>query len=299
MGPVRLDQRRLHVFPHTLSGEAFVYETTSALGEPVRVLECGGVLQSAVYVDPRRTEPPFAYQRAFDLAFDLADGVTSSVRRVLVLGGGGFSWPRHVVATHPGAHVDVAELDPAMVSVARRHFHLAEAEATGRLSVRVCDARAFLEEVAERAEQASGQDSGQPPEQDGNLACAPYDVVVNDTFAGSEPVLALATLEAATLVRRVVGEGIYLMNVVSRDGGRDLAFLRDEVATLKVTFAHVWVVPCTDEGFPGEDNYLLVATDSAPEVPDAVPYDEEFLGHVLRDDDGGDAAEFFGRGEWR
>lgn len=62
-----------------------------------------------------------------------------------------------------------------------------------------------------------------------------------------------------------------------------MTFLRDVAATLCVVFAHVWVLPVTEELFAGEDNYLVIASDAAYTWPDTVPFDQEFLGEVLRD----------------
>lgn len=111
-----------------------------------------------------------------------------------------------------------------------------------------------------------------------------YNAIVNDCFVGAEPVASLATLEAAQAIRRrLVPGGVYLTNVVSRDNCGDLTFLRDQVATLSRAFLHVHIVPCEDERFGGEDNFLVIATDSDVSVPTAVPYDKVFLGEVLRD----------------
>ena len=77
--------------------------------------------------------------------------------------------------------------------------------------------------------------------------------------------------------------GIYITNVVSRGEGTDVSFLRDVVATLSAVFAHVWVLPVTEELFAGEDNYLVIASDAAYAWLDAVPFDQEFLGEVLGD----------------
>ena len=113
---------------------------------------------------------------------------------------------------------------------------------------------------------------------------APYDAIVNDTFAGSEPAHSLATVEAARSMRAALNpDGVYLTNVVSRDEGRDLAFLRDEVATLSAVFGHVHIIPATDEDWGGEDNYLVIATDGPYTFSGSIPFDEDFLGTPLRD----------------
>ena len=51
-------------------------------GEAVRVLDVGGVYQSATYLGERRYEPVFEYYRSFDAAFRC--GIP--VRRALMIG---------------------------------------------------------------------------------------------------------------------------------------------------------------------------------------------------------------------
>ena len=247
-------------------GPALVYVTRDASGERVRVLRTGGVYQSATYLGARRMEPVFAYYRAFDLLFS----VRPDARRLLVVGGGGFAFPKLVAAEHPGVRTDVVELEASVVEAARRWFFLDEAVALARatggdLRVITADGRAFLER---------------------DVAPGTYDAVVLDAFVGAEPVRRLATVEALRLVRRALAPGgACLMNVVSREDGADVSFLRSVLATALVVFSHAAVVPCTDETHAAEDNYLVVASDAPLDLLAAIGYDADFLGDVLLDGD--------------
>lgn len=252
----------------TAQGRALIY-TRRVAGTPMRVLRQGGVYQSATYLGPRRFEPVFAYHRAFDVMFDQEESLRAAgghgIRRVLALGGGGYAWPKHALTEHPGLVMDVVEIDPAVEQVARRWFFVDELKeiAGDRLRLVVADGREYLK---------------------GASAC--YDAVVNDTFVGAVPARRLSTVEAARAVRNsLVPDGVYLTNVVSAGEGSDLTFLRDEVATLATVFKRVFVLPATDDELGGEDNYLVMATDAPVEVPEAVPFDDGFLGTVLHDDE--------------
>lgn len=251
--------------PHvvrTMSGLAAVYTTRRSFGGAVRVLRTGGVYQSATYLGDRRMEPVFEYYRAFGRLFE----VRPDAGRVLAIGGGGFAFPKLVAAEHPGVRMDVVEIDPAVIWAARRWFFLDEAVALaraggGELRVVCDDGRAFLERGA-----------------------GPYDGVVLDAFVGAEPVLSLATVEALRAVRRsLVPGGVMLANVVSRDGGADVSFLRSVVATARVVFRNVEILPATDGTHAGEDNYLVVASEGPLGIEDAISYDADFLGEVLLD----------------
>ena len=252
--------------PHvvrTLSGLAFVYTTRDERGARVRVLRTGGVYQSATYLDECRMEPVFEYYRAFGRLFE----IMPVARRVLAIGGGGFAFPKLVASEHPGVRADVVEIDPAVIQAAHRWFFLDDAMALakaggGDLRVICADGRTFLEQGA-----------------------GPYDAIVLDAFVGAEPVRSLATVEALRAARGSLAPGgAVLMNVVSRAGGSDVSFLRSVVATANVVFSNVKVVLATDDLHAAEDNYLVVASDAPIDLPDAIPYDAEFLGPVLLDD---------------
>ena len=261
----------LRIDPHlarTQEGWALIRTLRLPDKTRVRVLRQGGVYQSATYLDGRRFEPVFAYQRAFDVLFEAEGSLRAvhggAIERVLAIGGGGYAWPKHALLHHPDLRMDVVEIDAAVTEIARRWFFVDELQrmAGDRLRLVTADGRAFIEDAPRAA----------------------YDAVVNDTFAGSEPVRALASVEALQAVRAVLApDGLYLANVVSCDEGEDLTFLRDTVATCAAVFAHVWVVPATDEDLGGEDNFIVIASDSDYSFADAVPFDEAFLGTEIRD----------------
>ena len=210
------------------------------LDEDLRVLIVGGAVQSATYLGERRMEAPFAYLKAFDLVFDGPVPATN----VAMLGGGAFAWPKHALTRHPGLEMDVAEADPVIVDAARKWFYLDELEtiAGDRLSVRVCDAAELLE------------------------AGALYDAIVNDLFAADDADVSLMTGEGVALVRRcLVPGGRYVVNVVCEE--TNVAPLERVCELLRCFFAHVWVLPATDDALSDDDNYVVVASDGdyAPE----------------------------------
>ena len=303
---VRVQRKHCLQILRTRDGIARVHVVEAEDGEQVRALSLGGVFQSATYVDDRRFEPVFAYYRAFDALFLAEPALGHPVRHVLMLGGGGFAYPKHLLTTRAGIRMDAVELDPGIVRAARRWFFLDELEARladparangCALRVVVGDGRALLE----RAEghvmppaklpapsrlgfATDGAGGSLRPLREGELAVPRYDAIVNDAFSGREPVRSLATVEAARAARsRLAPGGVYLMNVVSRDGGRDVSFLQDEVATLLRVFSHVHVLPASDAAFGAEDNYLLVATDADTAFPEAIAYDADFPGTPLAD----------------
>lgn len=250
---------------------ARVHVVRAADGSRVRVLEVGGVYQSATYLDERWAEPVFEYYRAFDAVFEVAP----EAQRVLMIGGGGYAWPKHVLEERPGVELSVVELEPAITEAAKRWFFLERAivEHPGRLELIEGDGRAYLERCASEAASAAAGAAGESPR---------WDAIVIDAFAGKEPVRSLATLEAARLARSCLApRGVLAANVVSTGAGSDVSFLRDMVATWREVFANVAVMATEDDPFALEDNYLLMASDKSLSLNNMIAYDSSFVGNVL------------------
>ena len=232
----------------TMFGDAEVFVLQTEEGTPLRVLYVDGGFQSATYVGPNRFEPVFAYYRAIDLVF-LAG---RPVRRMLMIGGGGFSYPKHLLMSanplHRGAGIDVVEIDPAIVDIARKYFELAEIErlhgpqATGRLGVIVADGAEILQ----------------------TMPAAAYDVIVNDSFDGAECTRALFAPDVLGRAKRVLtADGIYVANVVAEDAAEAAPY----ADALHTAFTHVYLHLCPDEDFDGSSNSLLFATDGPLPLP--------------------------------
>jgi spermidine synthase len=190
--------------------------------------------------DPTHLE--FSYAQVMADAIAAARPAPQPVR-ALWIGGGGFTLPRWLAATHPGSDSLVLELDPVVLGTARDELGLTLSDG---LRVRVGDARLGLADEPEAA----------------------YDVVVGDAFGGLAVPWHLATCEFAEGIRRVLRpDGIYLVNVIDYP---PLGFARAEVATLRTVFAHVAVIapPARIEGRQGGN--LVIAASEAPLPVDAI-----------------------------
>ncbi len=113
------------------------------------MLLAGDVPQSYVDLDdPRHLE--LEYMRRLGHLIDLAAPAGMPLR-VLHLGGGGLTLARYVAATRPGSRQLAVEADAEVARLVRRRLPLAQAgqprPGTGRIRVRVADARAVLEQV--------------------------------------------------------------------------------------------------------------------------------------------------------
>ena len=225
----------------TMFGKARIYQVADDAGDPVRLLEVGGIVQSGTYLDDRYADLVFEYLKQYDLMFE----AKCDIRRVAVLGCGGYDYPEHLVAHHPEVSCDAVEIDPAITAIARRYFHLDriieefDAERTGRLNLVCSDALDFL--------LAPGQG---------------YDAIVNDTFDAGTPPAHLTTLEFYQAVSdRLNPGGLFLTNIVSPLEGPDARFLEEQISLMRQLFANVSVYPCASDGFAEADNVIVIASD--------------------------------------
>ena len=224
--------------------EVFTLETDKeedGAGEPIRVLYVGGGFQSASYLGERHFDPVFEYYRAFDRAFD----APIDIKQILMIGGGGYSYPKHLLHTRPNVSIDVVEIDPAIVEIARKHFFVDELEAQygpdgeDRLHTIVADGVTYLEQRADNSCQ----------------------IIINDSFDGTNPTDLLMTPASIAQAKRCLTPGgLYLLNAVV-DEESDTNIVEAAMAALSEQFDRVFEIPAIDEEFGGADNYLIIATD--------------------------------------
>jgi spermidine synthase len=152
--------------------------------------------------------------------------------RLLVVGLGGASVVKEYA--RDGWKVDAVEIDPVVIRVARRDFHLADGEAR----IFEMDGRRFLSQSRER-----------------------YDLIIMDAFGSSSIPFHLVTREVFGLVReRLAPDGILILNVESP--GWDSQLVRALGATLRVHFANVRALPTSEP--PNKLGNLLVAASDRP-----------------------------------
>ncbi len=193
--------------------------------------------ESEVYAD---TGEPFLfdYYAYYDTALKLAPNVD----RTLLIGGGIFSYPRRQLALRPTSAIDVVEIDPKLVEVARSTFYLKD---DPRMRIIVEDGRMFLNTT-------SGQ--GQ------------YDVVFLDAFKSAETVpYQLTTYQSMKRCYDVLGEhGVLAVNTIGSVSGPGSKFVWAEYATLKAVFPQVAVFAADSPNNPSEvQNMCMIASKDA------------------------------------
>ena len=245
----------------TMFGDVELIDAYDSDGEKVTLLKLDESLQSATYHGKWWHYPPFAYIRAFDHLFE-ADTARHGfgmgpVDNILLLGGGGFSYTKHVLASRSDITMDVVEIDPAIVRLARRHLYLDRLERLLLMEGRLDHLEIFIEDGVDHLKSSE----------------ASHDVIINDTFTGARAVLELLDETAIGLVKDHLRDGgMFLSNFVvdfTKEGPSELNRFVEKLAS---AFSYVHIVDACDEEFGGADNYIVIASDASYEFSDVIPF---------------------------
>lgn len=252
--------------------------------ERMRLLLVDGAMQSAQYLDPLlEDELAFEYMREFEWAFRLHP----SARRVLLIGGGGFAYPRFFLKNYPEKSIDVIELSPTIVEIARDYFGLRalEAQYPDRLRVIVGDGHRYLEKLSEMftspdahagAANAGDRKAHTAAEtmrilEDSKCSAAAsaglrYDAILNDAYIGYK---SSASMQAsAQLFHQCLTDGgLYAANMVTALRGLHSIQMRREQKNFQKVFAYTFLMQCDDEISPFvPQNNIFFASDAAFEM---------------------------------
>ncbi len=213
------------------AGETVLYEKASAYNTIVvtedenglRTLRFGrvGARQSVVKPgDPDYLALPYARVALVGLA------LSEESRRFLVVGLGGGTLPMFLRKHYPDATIDVVDIDPEVVDVAKKFFGFRE---DGLMNAHVADGRRFIE----RSRQ-------------------PYDVIFLDAFGADSIPPRLTTREFLQAVRRAVTPGGV---VIGNLWGRGINPLYDSmVRTYQEVFEELLIL-----NVQGSGNVILLA----------------------------------------
>jgi len=185
--------------------------------------------------------------------------------KALVIGGGGYTFPRYLELTRLGSYIDVAEIDPAVTKAAHVAFGLPE---DTTIRIRHMDARNWVDDLARRKR------AGEP--------VAPYDLIFGDSVNDYSVPYHLTTREFNDQISSLLADdGLYLLNMI--DMFEPGLFLSALVNTCRQTFPYVYVISRYDCG-ARRDTFVLVNAKrplSLDAVPAAIAAAHEFDGQLI------------------
>jgi spermidine synthase len=186
--------------------------------------------------------PPHPSLEQYTNYFHLAFLVNAKIEKSLFLGAGGGVGPRAFHMQNPDMAIDVVDIDPKVLELARTHFFLDDRPlAHERIKTFAEDGRMFVRRVESR-----------------------YDCVVLDAFsAGGRIPFHLVTQEFLELCRdKMTDDGVFIMNVNSAIDGPLAQIFHSMYRTIDSVFPNIYVF-AMDHRNVGEHestNLILMAT---------------------------------------
>ncbi len=168
----------------------------------------------------------------------------------LMIGGGGYVFPRYTEMLRPGSHIEVIEIDPAVTHAAHEAFGLSRESSIQTFNM---DARNRIEDLL-RIKRAGGN-------------VPPFDCILGDSFNQYSVPFQLTTLEFnQALSELLADDGLYLLNVI--DGFPGGQFLGSVINTCRAVFPHVYVFSCMPTDMADRDTFVVVASRRELELED-------------------------------
>jgi spermidine synthase len=195
------------------------YETTHG-DEPVTALSLDRLVHS--YAKPHDPEY-LGYEHEWvqaDFAQLMADRTNGSPR-ILIIGGGGYTFPRWLEAKLPKSIIEVAEIDPGVTEAAHQAMGLSRKT---RIQSFHMDGRQYVEERAPKIS---------------------YQLIVQDAVNDLSVPYHIMTKEYNDAVKALLDpDGVYLLTVIDEFERGQL--MRSAVRTMKQTFPHVGLLAASD-----------------------------------------------------
>jgi spermidine synthase len=206
---------------------------------PVRYMYFDNTYQTAMLLDdPWKIELTCIRYMALGLALQ------PDPKRAINIGLGGGSFSKRLARDYEGATVDGVDIDPDVVSVARRFFDVPDDQ---RLRLHAVDGRRFIRQAPDT-----------------------YDLVFLDAYNADTIPFHLTTREFyREIASRLSPGGVVVSNIIGVLEGERSEYFRAMYKTLADTFPYVYVFPVIE--YPGEEytddlNVICVATREGPRL---------------------------------
>lgn len=224
-------------------------------GQHMRGLAMGpGGIQSGIQVG-QPYEPVFWYTR------QLADLIaqTPVKQDILMLGGGTFTLPQQIALKYPESHIDVVEIDPKLVDIAREYFSYQDPK---NVQLTFSDARTYVNQTKRQ-----------------------YDIVVVDVYGNTDIPFTFMTREYGEALKQVVRpSGVVMVNMIAGERGSCRTLLSALEAPYRENFKARLVRSNDGAGASTPHNIIGVYGNALPrysgyqdaQIPRQPPYTDDF-----------------------
>ena len=216
-----------------LEKDTFYHRIRVEEDDEARYMYFDRTLQSAMNLkDP--TTLRLIYSRYTSLGFTFRP----DAKKILIIGLGGGSIPKKLQKEFPSLEIDVVEIDPEVIQIAKNHFNVRE---SNRLHLHAQDGRLFLTRTANQ-----------------------YDIILLDAYYADAMPFHLATREFFELAqRKLTPNGIVVANLISAVTGPSGKIARAFVKTERRVFPQTYVFAARRAENVSTDtiqNIIVVAT---------------------------------------
>lgn len=212
-------------------------------GKSVRLLLVDGARESASFNEP-------AFRN--DLVFKYANGFheilveNPHLNSCLLIGGAGFSFPKHFISHFPHKTMDVVEIDPEMIRLAFQYFYLDdlfddyELDKTKRLRIIQMDGNEYLKLEKKR-----------------------YDLILNDAYIAYTIDSSLLSREGLSQIKKNLSpNGVYAINLITAIAGGDSRLATEVTSHFQSFFKYTVFKRCSPEvPANSKQNCLLIGSD--------------------------------------
>ncbi len=209
----------------------------------VRLLFVNDAIETASYLTEGKEYDLFSdYLKGFNWIFR----INPDIQKTLLIGGGGFAYPKYYIHTFPDKTIDVIEMNPTMVELAHDFFGLDQLiekydlENTKRLGIFIDRGERYLRETE-----------------------TTYDAILNDAYVGKSFNTGLQSEKGLASIRAHLNPGgIYVINFVGVPKGILSGKLKRTQRRLRKYFRYTFMMPATENISPYErQNCLIFASD--------------------------------------
>jgi Tfp pilus assembly protein PilF len=185
---------------------------------------------------------------------------------MMVIGGGGYVFPRYLKTLWPDSLVEVVEIDPGVTKAAMAAFGL---DRNTKIKTIHMDARNYVDQLLGQERAGEGERR--------------YDFIYEDAINDYSVPFQLVTKEFNDKIAHLLGDGgVYVVNLIDTyESGR---FLGAVLCTLDETFPHVYVVT-SQRGLPSlRDTFVVIAAKRRLDVRDILDGYNKHLAFWLLDE---------------
>lgn len=234
----------------------------------ITVLERGGIQSLIDPAHPTKAVAP--YLQAFDAA------TPATTKRALMIGAGAFAGPIHFVAEHPHCSLVAVEINPAYLEAAEKlGFFVTEFP---QLTPVIADGMRYLETCLWQRDSASAAETPKAASERAFefapylATCTefgPFDIIFVDAFKGLSQEPMFSSAYGITLLKKnLSAKGRVAFNIATSFINPKPLFALKEA--LSEHFTHVEVLKATFYEVASKDNFVVVASDTALDLPDAI-----------------------------